>query len=266
MKPKLSTIIVTYNSSQHIKDMLLSIEKQTNTSHEIIVVDNNSQDQTVAQIYASRVKVSLLKQKENLGFSKANNLGVKDAKGEYLLFLNPDTRVLDHAIDNLFNFLKSRDDVGIVAPKLIEDNGNIQPSVRNLPTLTNAIKEYYLNIKKSYEPFVPVGNSPQEIESIVGAAIMIPKNLYQKVGGFDNKFFMYFEDLDLCKKVKNAGYKIMYLPEVRMKHSIGASAKTNTKTSQYLKASATLYHGGFKAFILDLVLRLRSFVPLTERK
>lgn len=264
MKPKLSIIIVTYNSSQHIKDMLLSIEKQTNTSYEIIVVDNNSQDQTIAQIYASRVKVSLLKQKENLGFSKASNLGVKDAKGEYLLFLNPDTRILDHAIDNLFNFLKSMDDVGIVAPQLIEDNGNIQPSVRNLPTLTNAIKEYYLNIKKSYEPFVPVGNSPQEIESVVGAAMMIPKNIYLNSGCFDEKFFMYYEDIDLCKKIKKLGYKIMYLPNITLKHTVGASAKTNPKSSNYLRQSAKSYHGIVSYLLLQLVLKLRRLFPLNH--
>lgn len=262
MKPKLSIIIVTYNSSQHIKDMLLSIEKQTKTPHEIIVIDNNSFDQTIAQIYASKVNIRLLQQKENLGFSRANNLGVKDAKGEYLLFLNPDTMVLDHAIDNLYNFLKSRDDVGIVAPQLIEDNGNIQPSVRNLPTVTRAIKEYYLGIKNSYEPFYPLSNQPLEVESVVGAAMMVPKDVYRKLGGFNDKYFMYYEDLELCKKVREDGLKTIYLPEVQINHAVGASAKTNPKTLRYLRHSARLYHGVVGYYILQLLLRFRGFLLL----
>lgn len=258
MKPKLSIIIVTYNSSQHIKDMLLSIEKHTKTHHEIIVVDNNSQDRTIAQIYASKVSVTLLQQKENLGFSKANNLSVNNTKGEYLLFLNPDTKVLDYAIDNLYNFLKSRDDVGIVAPQLIEDNGNIQPSVRNFPTITRAIKEYYLGIKNSYEPFYPLSNQPLEVESVVGAAMMIAKNIYRKSGGFNNKYFMYYEDLEICRKIKEMGLKVVYLQSVKMKHSVGASASTNPKTLRYLKHSARLYHGAVGYYILQLLLRFRG--------
>lgn len=262
MKPKLSVIIVTYNSSQHIKDMLLSLEKQTKTAHEIIIVDNNSLDQTIAQIYASKVKVSLLKQKENLGFSKANNLGVKNSIGEYLMFLNPDTLLISFALDKLIGFIKDNKDVGLVAPQLIENSGNPQPSVRKFPSIVGAIKEYYLCIYNSYEPYIHEEDNPVEVDSVVGAAMLIPRSVYFNAGGFNDKYFMYYEDIELCKKINQLGYKIMYLPHIKVKHSVGASAKTNPKTLRYLKHSARLYHGAVGYYILQLLLRFRGLLPL----
>lgn len=261
MKPKLSVIIVAYNSSQHIKNMLLSIEKQTKTAHEIIIVDNNSLDQTIAQIYASKVKVSLLKQKENLGFSKANNLGVKNSIGEYLMFLNPDTFLMNSALDQLTGFIEDNKDVGLVAPQLIDDSGNPQLSVRKFPSIVGAIKEYYFCIRNSYEPYAHEGDDPVEVDSIVGAAMLIPKSVYLNAGGFNDKYFMYYEDIELCKKINQLGYKIMYLPYVKVKHSVGASAKTNPKSASYLKQAAYLYHGGLSYYLLQLLLRLRRSSP-----
>lgn len=261
MKPKLSVIIVTYNSSQHIKDMLLSIEKQTKTPHEIIIVDNNSFDRTIAQIYASRVKVSLLKQKENLGFSKANNLGVKSSIGEYLMFLNPDTLLINSALDQLIGFIKDNKDVGLVAPQLIEDSGKPQPSVRKFPSIIGAIKEYYFCIRNSYEPYVHEEDNPVEVDSVVGAAMLVPRSIYFNAGGFNDKYFMYYEDIELCKKINQLRYRIMYLPYVKVKHSVGASAKTNPKTMHYLKHSARLYHGAVGYYILQLLLRFRGLSP-----
>lgn len=264
MKPKLSIIIVTYNSAGHIRRCLESVERQTRAQHEIVIVDNCSSDNTVRKIKESKVPVKLHLQNSNLGFSKANNIGVGSCSGEYLLFLNPDTVVCDHAADKLISYMTDNQDAGIVAPKLVEDNGQPQPSVRKLPTIMGAFGEYYLGIKNAYQAYVPEGKEAAAVESVVGAAMLIPKAIYQKAGGFNNKYFMYFEDLELCKKVWKMGYKVIYQPQAVVRHSVGMSAATNPKTAGYLKQSATFYHGWAQWQMLYWLLKLRRIFRVAD--
>lgn len=255
--PLVSILTVTYNSSDFIVKSLKAVIANTHIPFEVIIVDNHSQDDTLDKIRKSGIKVKLIPQASNLGFSKANNIAVKESSGEYLMFLNPDTQVKNNCIDELLHYLKTHSKVGLVAPQLIESGKNIQRSVRRLPTIFGAFKEYYLKINNSYEDYHPTEDVPEEVDSVVGAAMLIKKDVYIKSGGFSEKYFMYFEDLELCKNIKKIGLKIIYLPIAQAIHKIGASAATNSKTSQYLKDSAEIYHGKLTNFFLQLILKAR---------
>jgi len=254
---KLSVITVTFNNQKNIKDYLDSLLKNLPKGSEIIIYDNHSTDRTVKLIEKQK-SILLIEGSENLGFSKANNLVVRQSKGEYLLFLNPDTRVLDDAINRLLSFARGHQDCGIVAPKLIQPDGNIQPSVRKLPSIWGAFKEYFLGIKGSFEEYVTENNDPISVETVVGAVMLIKREIFNKVGGFDEKYFLYFEDLQLCKDIREIGLKVYYLPTAKVSHQVGGSSSENKL--KWLKESAVKYHGSLNNFILNLVLRIGSIV------
>lgn len=254
-KVDLSIITVTYNSQKYIKRLLDSLNKFRPERTEIIIVDNKSSDNTL-KILKSRKNIRLIENDSNDGFAKGSNSGAKIAQGEYLLFLNPDTDIFDDSISALLSFIKSNKDVGLVGPALIEPSGKTQPSVRNLPTLEGAFLQYYLGFKNKYDDYVPEGEDSVEVESLFGAAMMIKKTTFEKVGGFDERYFMYFEDLELCKAVKNLGLKVYYLPKARFTHVVGGSI-SEAKT-RWIADSTNIYHGSTQAFLIHFIIRLRN--------
>lgn len=257
MKTLLSVIIVTYNSSSHISRCLKSIKEKINSEFEIIIVDNNSSDDTLKEIErVKNEKIKIIPQDQNLGFSMANNIGVKAAKGDILFFLNPDTEIEKIDVQSILDYLGNTE-IGIVAPKLIMDNGKVQPSVMNFPNVKNAILEYWLGQKNKYSQYAPITDKPIQVEAVYGAAIFMKKTVYQSVGGFNNKYFLYFEDIDLCRKINKEGLKIIFYPDVIIRHSVGISSKTNPKTKALLVESAKKYHGLIRHYLLYLILRLR---------
>jgi GT2 family glycosyltransferase len=257
---RISVVTVSYNSAQFITDYLDSLITNLTPLDEVIIVDSGSEDDTteVIEKFSQKKKnIKLIKSKENIGFGKGCNMGVSEALGEYILFLNPDTKVLEGGVDKLYQFISVHPEGGIVAPQLIQDGGVIQPSIRKLPTILGAIKEYYLGIKNSYEAYFLDGDSFYQVESVVGAAMMMKRELFIKIGGFDEKYFMYFEDLDLCRKTLKAGKNIYYLPAAKFFHKVGGTVTYKERNLAWLKDAAKLYHGYFYYLILDLVLRLR---------
>lgn len=257
MKNFTSVIIVTYNSQDHIQKCLKSLQFQLKTDFEVIIVDNNSSDKTIKEINEIKnISTKILRQTQNLGFSRANNIGAKESKGDILLFLNPDTEIEKIDLQAISDYL-SNSDIGIIAPKLVMDDGKVQSSVMNIPTLKNALLEYWLGQKNKYSQYAPTEGEPIQVEAVYGAAIFIKRVVYESVGGFDNKYFLYFEDIDLCRKIRDKGLKVIYCPEYIVKHSVGASSKTNPKTRNLFIESAKKFHGLFKYYLLYLILRLR---------
>lgn len=254
---KISIIIVTFNSAKTIKICLDSIIKFS-SDYEIIIVDNNSEDSTCEIIQHFGKRIKLIKAGANLGFAKANNLGVKSASEEYLIFLNPDTRILEKdSLDKLKLNLQINPEYGLIGPKLIYPDGSIQPRVRNLPTVFRALKEYIFGEKNEYDFYSPDCETLCEVESIIGACFIIKKELFKKVGGFNDKYFMYFEDLELCKEVRALGLKIGYLPDVTIEHAEGKSG-VNQKTFQMLQTSAKQYHGLVSYFLIQTIIKLSN--------
>lgn len=273
MNVKISVIIVAYNNQETIKDCLNSIFKYLKEEVEVIVIDNNSEDKTLEILETYKEKIYLIKSETNLGFSKGNNKGVKKAKGKLILLLNPDVYLIDNSIKELTLFLETNSQVGIVAPKLKKSTGEIQKSVSRDPSLSGAIKEYIFGQKNAYSQYYPKIEEPVEVECVYGAAMLMEKETFEKVDGFDERYFLYFEDLDLCRKVRKLGLKVIYFPGSVLIHEVGRSVSSmqtrklpfgirilanfipikNTGTQYYAVNSGNIYHGFLKAFLIRLI-------------
>ncbi len=252
---KSSIIIVTYNNQESIGDCLSSLKKYE-PIFEIIVLDNNSTDKTVEEI--KRVKdVKLIKSDVNLGFSKGNNQAVKEAHGEYLIFLNPDTELLEFGdLSKLVNLLEENQSYGLVAPLLVDTKGNIQKSVRKLPTIWGVIKEYLFGIQNQFSFYIPEVSGLSEVESVVGACMAIKRRNFEEVGRFDEKYFLYFEDLQLCKDIKEKlKLKIGFCSDVKIKHLHGVSGKAGN-TNRLSQESAKKYYGSLKLLLINYIGRI----------
>lgn len=256
---KISVVIVSYNSQGFIEKCINSVLKNLSEKGEVIVLDNASSDKTVDILKKFGNKIKLINSDKNLGFAKGNNLAVKEAVGEYLFFLNPDTEIQRPIFDELIKFYETTVDARIVTPKLIMPNGQIQPSVRKLPTIWRALMEYILDIKNSYSEYVPSGDKPQVVEMAYGAAWLLKKDIFEKLKGFDEKFFLYYEDVDFCNRLKKIGKKVYYYPKVSIKHIVGATKSEQDKYKLNLE-SAQKYHGWFKFALLQLIFRLRRLL------
>ncbi len=255
MKPDLSIIIVNFNTKDLIKDCVESIRKNCSLNVEIIVVDNNSQDGSVEAIM--KLGVVAIFNKGNFGFAKANNQGIKIAKSEYVFLLNSDTLIKKGSLEKILTFAKAHPDAGVVGPRLFFKDGSLQNSCLRFPTIGNAIKEYWFGEKGLFDKYAPKGKSPVVVDSLVGAAFLMTPAALKKVGGLDERYFFYFEDIDYCRKVKRAGLKVYYLPEAEIIHFEGASGKKIAKPKDQwrrLIPSSKIYHGTLKHYILTLII------------
>jgi len=234
----LSIIIVSYNTASItlscLKRIFSSLKKNKNLSFEIIVVDNGSTDNSVKKIEKLKLKelnLTIIKNKRNLGYAKANNQGLKDAKGNFILFLNSD--VLVEKIDwiKLFDFFRKNKNIGALTVKIKLKNGKIDwASHRGFPTLWRSVC-YFFRLEKFFAS-IPLLNKifggyhlthlnldkVHEVEAISGAFFLTKKSILDKLKGFDEQFFMYGEDLDLCLRIKKLGYQIIYYPHFSVVH------------------------------------------------
>ncbi|MBI2037796.1 MAG: glycosyltransferase family 2 protein [Candidatus Magasanikbacteria bacterium] len=231
---KLSVILVNWKTRDITRDALVSIYKETrNIEFEVIVVDNNSQDGSVEMIKKEFPQVILIENSDNRGFGKANNQGLKIAKGDYLMFLNTDVVVLDHAIEKLVNYLDTHADVMMVGPRLLNRDLTFQHVCRRmLPNPTNSffhlfgLTKIFKNSKfvTDYKQYLADPEVTGPAQALSGAAMMFRKAVYEQIGGFDETFFMYGEDLDFCKRVLDKGWKTVYVSEAKIIHFGGQSS------------------------------------------
>lgn len=261
-KPEVSVIIVNYNTGKLLQKCVESVIKSC-PECEVIVVDNNSSDGSLIGIqklkfknqkYNSKIKI--VRNGTNPGFSKANNQAIKIAQGDYILLLNPDTEVKESAIHKLVEFAKSHADAGVICAKLILSDGTTQKSVFRFPTVWRAIQEFWFGAN-IYSSYVPQGRSPVAVDAVVGAAFLITPQALQKVGLLDERYFMYFEDLDYCRRVWNSGLKVYYLPTAEITHYHGVSGK-NIKGEQWVRLipSSKIYHGALNHYLINIVIKI----------
>jgi len=206
---------------------------------EIIIVDNASDDGTLEWLRnyqrrdlrgrvnrAKEQNFILIKSAKNLGFSKGNNLGINRAKGKYILLLNPDTELLSDTLKVMLEFMESRPDVGISGCKLIKPNGKLDAACRRrFPNPWNSFKRLFLRDNSNYNYTGISEDKAMEVDSVVGAFLLIRRTLADKIGSLDESFFMYGEDLDWCWRCKEAGYKVWYYPKASIIHYKGESSK-----------------------------------------
>ena len=286
----LSIIIVNYNTKDLLKrclqsvisDWLLVIKVQLSTARnqlptaEVIVIDNGSTDGSEkylrSQISNLKTKIKNLKlkvllNKTNLGFAKAVNQGIKQARGKAIFLLNPDTIVKPESLKKLLEFEK-KVSPAIVGVRMLNSDGSIQGSVFNLPTVKRAIEEFWLGKKGAFSKYAPFEDKPIEVESVSGGAMLISKKVIEKIGLFDERYFMYFEDLDYCRRARKAGFKIWYLPTAEIIHEHGASGKFLAKPEDQWKRlipSSKIYHGSLKHYLIWLIIWSGQKLSLTPK-
>lgn len=254
---ELSIVIVNYNTEKLTLQSIKSVIKyKPSVNSEIIVVDNGSSDGSV-KVLQKLKEIKLIKNKDNLGFSKGNNIGIKNAKGKYVLLLNSDTEVKKGTIDSLHNFAKGDDKVGAVAARLLNPDGTPQASIYNLPNMKNAFLEYWLGKKGAYEKYLPKGENPIKVEAAVMAAFLITPNGLKKAGLLNENYFIYFEDLDYCRKLKQSRLDIYYLPSAEVIHHHGVSGRNLAdEQNQWrrLIPSSKIYHGVVVHHLINLII------------
>jgi len=258
----ISIIIVSFNTKDLTIGAIKSIISEgSKLEKEIIVIDNDSKDESVEYIkklQKTNKNLVLIENKSNTGFSKANNQGIKIAKGEYVLLLNSDTIVKKGSIGKLYEFARKHKDAGVVGAKLLNIDGSLQASCFNFPTIKNAVKEYFMGEKGLFEKFAPKGNKFSTVDSIVGAAFLITPRALKEIGGLDERYFFYFEDIDYCRKVWRRGMKVYYYPGSEIVHYHGASLNkvVKQKKDQWKKLipSSKVYHGVLGHYILYIII------------
>ena len=251
---QLSVIILNYNVRYFLEQCVLSVQKALeNTDAEIIIVDNNSSDDSCEMMKKRFPNVKLIENKQNLGFPKGNNIGVKQAKGEYICILNPDTVVAEDTFVKILAFAERQKNLGIIGCKLIDGTGNFLPeSKRGVPTPFVAFTKIFGLYKfpkhfgKYYAQHLHE-NETGKVDILVGAFMIMKRELYLEVGGFDEKCFMYSDDIDLSYMVSQKGKDNYYFPETTAIHYKGESTiKDETYMKRFQEAMNFFYKKHFK--------------------
>ncbi len=231
---RLSVIIVSWNVRQPLVACLQSLARHPpNDPPEVIVVDNASTDGTVAVVQRDFPRVSVLRNENNRGFAAANNQGIALARGEYLLLLNPDTIVHPCALETLCTFLDAHPDVGACGPRLLNEDGTTQPSARRFPSFRaslyrHTILRHFFVFRRHYRRWVMSGFSydrQMDIDQLMGAALLLRRSAVDQVGPMDERFFMYYEEVDLCQRLRQAGWRVVFVPEATITHLGGESSR-----------------------------------------
>jgi GT2 family glycosyltransferase len=239
----ISIVIVTWNSEEEISECLRGIFTNPANDYfdhiEAIIIDNASQDNTINTIESYKKLIDhdirLIANKENLGFTRGANIGLHQARYETVMILNPDTEIYKDALVLLHKKLYSDDSIAIVAPQLVYRSKEIQHSCRTLPTYRDMFFEIFLlsrifsrsNFFARYKMNNFAHDTEREVEQPMGAALMIKQSVLKEVDYFDDMYDMFFNDVDLCKKVKLAGYKIIFYPTAQIVHRKGISVYKN---------------------------------------
>lgn len=251
----LSIIIVTWNTADITLKCIQSLKKYlAGVKYEIIVIDNASTDDTVARLQKLST-IKLITNSSNLGFAKANNIAAKTAQGKYLFFVNSDIEIRDNKIKTMLHFLATHPQAAIVGPKFLNTDLSNQGSVFPPQTLLNAFKEFWLG-QKAYSKYLPNSSSPLSVWAISGGALIIRHSLFKKIHGWDERYFMYFEDLEMCRQIRQLGYKIFYYPQCQVLHHHGVSGQKLANTANQwrrLIPGSKIYHGVFYHYLLFLI-------------
>jgi len=278
---EVSVVIVTYNSREVVGRCIESVRRQTHgVSYEIIVVDNASTDDTGLFVKEQYRDVTVLHMQTNIGLSAAINDGVFASSGAYVMQLNPDCRLDGDVLAALSTYLRDHPDAGVAAPKLLNDDGSLQLSCRAFPGYSTALFSRYSLLTKLW-PNNPVSKrylmtgfdhtEQRDVDWVSGAALMFPRAVFDRLGGWDPAFFLFSEDVDFCKRVHDANLRVIYVPDARVYHTIGISERPTTRAIiERHKSMYRYYHKHLRRTVLqDLitvpVITLRCLFALARR-
>lgn len=231
-KTELTIVIVSWNVKDLLKKCLESIfENRANLALAVIVVDNGSKDQTAEMVKADFPQVKLIANQSNLGFARANNQGIRESQSEYILALNPDTEIVGSALPTALAFIKNNEQIGLVGAKHLNPDKTLQLSVRRFPNflvlflIFSKIAKIFPHLKALNEYLAKDFDyqKSQPCDQTAGSFLLLRKKMLDQIGLFDERFFTWFEEVDLCRRAKTAGWQVWYLAEAEIIHRGGQS-------------------------------------------
>lgn len=289
-QPDISVIIVSFNTRELILACLRSVFAGRGAGEtEVIVVDNASNDGSRDAIRKEFPGVKIIENRRNLGFSAANNIGLENATGSYALLLNSDTELRPDGLKLLREFMDAHPGAGAAGPRLVYDDGTTQPSADSAPNLLTEFLHLFgfrrlISGESARRAAAPVLSKisgktvgtyfdtysgslePREVDCVSGACVIARADTVVKVGGLDDKFFMYMEDMDWCVRIKETGAKIYYVPEVEVMHHVGISGELDAATAEKIlveRYKSRLYffwkHRGRGALFVERVMMAKAF-------
>lgn len=266
--PQVSVIIVNYNAGKLLLKAVRSVLRFHNV--EVVVADNASKDGSFLKLQETikSDRLILIDNGANLGFGKAVNSAVEHSHGEYVFLLNPDAELTQSALSQMLLTAHKWGNRCIVAPSLLNSDQTPQASCYRPQTIFNALKEYWLGIKGAYSKYLPSGRKAQVVHAAVAAAWLIHRSVWEELGGLSDKYFLYFEDLDMCDRASRAGISVIYDPAAKVMHAHGVSSRTNPIVLKLFTDSAREYHGWFKKIMIDLIIHARDLFisPVSPKK
>lgn len=273
----ISVVIVNWNvkdlldkclASLHNGSVAINQPQDNRPLIEIIVVDSASADDSVAMVNEKYPDVKLLTQSENVGFTRGNNIGFREAQGRYLLLLNPDTEIIDDAIPQLFDYMENHVDVGIIGTHTLNTDGSHQSTRRRFPTLITGIFESTWladyapkSVDTHYKMLDTDDDAIFDVDWVQGSAMLVRREVYDQLGGLDEGYVMYSEEMDWCKRAKDAGWRVVYHGEAFITHHGGKSSDQVAAFSQIQFHTSKLRyfrkHHGYTAYsILRVIILL----------
>ena len=268
---KLSIIIVSWNVRALLQKCLASIYRETKQPVEVIVVDNASIDGSADLVAKEYPQVKLIRNAKNLGFARANNQGVKSARGEYVIFLNDDTEIKSSALDTMVDFLDRHPEAGIIGARLLNSDGSLQrgtarqfPTAKILATMLLGWHSFLLNkpwLRKYYlldEKF----ERDTEVDQVMGASLMTRQALLKRLGSFCEEFWIWFEEVDLCQRYRAAGHRIFVVSTAAITHHQGKSFVQVFKLKKFAQLSRSLLIYSRKHLYFYQFILLASLWPL----
>ncbi|HJV05557.1 MAG TPA: glycosyltransferase family 2 protein [Actinomycetota bacterium] len=233
---ELSVVVVNYNAGAYLARCLDSVAASSGVIPlEVVVVDNGSRDGS-ARVAAERSEVRLIENRANLGFAAAANIGIRATEGTYVFLLNPDAQIVSGTLAGFVKVADEHPDAGAVGPLVRNPDGTLQPSARRVPGTVEALMHAFLGPMapenrwtRSYTLAGWDRSSEREVDWVSGSAMLVRRAALHQVGVFDEGYFMYVEDVDLCTRLRRAGWRVLFSPELEVAHEVGVSARGQSR-------------------------------------
>ena len=248
----LSIIIVNYHHSHMLDNCLESVYRTIEKiQFEVILVDNSSKDDGLEPILKRYTKIQFINNSKNVGFARANNQGAKIASGDFLLFINPDTVMIEDAIESMLDYIRSDSSIGILGPKVLNSDQTVQYSCRKFPTIWSGLFNRYSlmtrlfpnnRYSRDYLMLDYDHNSIRSVDWVSGCCMMLSELTLKKANGFDENYFLFIEDVDLCQVIKKKGLRVVYFPNAKIFHKISSSNAHSTSRVIIKRHQGMIYY------------------------
>ena len=248
----LSIILVNYHHGHMLDNCLESVYRTIEKiQFEVILVDNSSKDDGLESILKRYTKIQLINNSKNVGFARANNQGAKIASGDFLLFMNPDTTMIEDAVESMLDYIRSDSSIGILSPKVLNPDQTTQFSCRKFPTVWSGLFNRYSlmtrlfpnnRYSRDYLMLDYDHNSIRSVDWVSGCCMMLSELTLKKANGFDENYFLFIEDVDLCQVIKKQGLRVVYFPNAKVFHKISSSNARSTPQMIIKRHQGMIYY------------------------